>query len=161
MLSLFVSCLSFLAFRFLPFHAAFVFPHAYLVTKTRDRRYTLSYPSISSPFIILYFFIDFFFYKTKLKKIQSNFPGPPHTASLFPRGRQAPGHISPHKATTTSKLGTSRPRYPVLVFSIFRTTSMPSTTLPKTTCLLSRKGVGTVVMKNWEPLPLGPAFWGC
>jgi hypothetical protein len=36
---------------------------------------------------------------------------------------------------------------------------MPSMTLPKTTCLPSRKGVGTVVMKNWDPLPSGPAFW--
>lgn len=36
---------------------------------------------------------------------------------------------------------------------------LPSpTTRPKTTCLLSRKGVGTVVMKNWQPLLLGPAF---
>jgi hypothetical protein len=36
---------------------------------------------------------------------------------------------------------------------------MPSKTLPKTTCLPSRNGVGTVVMKNCEPLPFGPAFW--
>ena len=67
-------------------------------------------------------------------------------------------YISPHCAMMTSKSGTSRPRRPVLVASIFLTTSMPSTTLPKTTCLPSRNGVGTVVMKNWEPLVLGPAF---
>jgi hypothetical protein len=77
----------------------------------------------------------------------------PNLANLTP-------HISPHKLITTSKFGTSFPRYPVFVFSIFRTTSMPSTTLPKTTCLPSRKWVGTVVMKNCEPLPLGPAFCG-
>ena len=33
-------------------------------------------------------------------------------------------------------------------------------TLPKTTCLPSRGGVGTVVMKNWLPLVLGPARGG-
>ena len=54
--------------------------------------------------------------------------------------------------------GTSRPLWPVLVISILRTTSMPSVTRPKTTCLLSRKGVGTVVMKNWLPFVFGPAF---
>ena len=58
----------------------------------------------------------------------------------------------------TSRFGTSRPRLPVLVFSILVTTSMPSTTLPNTTCLPSRKGVGTVVMKNCEPFVFGPAF---
>ena len=31
-------------------------------------------------------------------------------------------------------------------------------TLPKTVCLLSSQGVGTVVMKNWLPLVLGPAL---
>jgi hypothetical protein len=67
-------------------------------------------------------------------------------------------YISPHILMTTSKFGVSFPRYPVFVFSIFFTTSMPSTTFPKTTCFPSRKGVGTVVMKNWEPLPFGPAL---
>ena len=33
-------------------------------------------------------------------------------------------------------------------------------TRPKTTCLLSRKGVGTVVMKNWQPFVFGPEFCG-
>ncbi len=55
--------------------------------------------------------------------------------------------------------GTSLPRWPVLVISIFLTTSVPSTTLPNTVCFPSRKGVGTVVIKNWDPLVLGPAFW--
>ncbi len=31
-------------------------------------------------------------------------------------------------------------------------------TLPKTVCLLSSQGVGTVVMKNWLPLVAGPAL---
>jgi hypothetical protein len=67
-------------------------------------------------------------------------------------------YISPHWAMATSISGTSLPRRPVLVASIILTMSIPSTTFPNTTCLLSRNGVGTVVMKNWEPLVLGPAF---
>ena len=73
------------------------------------------------------------------------------------RGRSN-DYISPHCAITTSRFGMSLPRYPVLVFSILRTISMPSMTFPNTTCFPSRKGVGTVVMKNWEPLVSGPAF---
>ncbi|KAH3674279.1 hypothetical protein WICPIJ_009622, partial [Wickerhamomyces pijperi] len=42
--------------------------------------------------------------------------------------------------------------------SIFLTMSRPSTTSPKTTCLPSNHGHGTVVMKNWEPLVFGPAL---
>ena len=78
---------------------------------------------------------------------------------LLSHGTAKLPHISPHWAIVTSRFGTSLPRYPVLVFSIFLTTSMPSTTWPKTTCLPSRKGVGTVVMKNCEPLVLGPPFY--
>jgi hypothetical protein len=37
-------------------------------------------------------------------------------------------------------------------FSILRTMDLPERTSPKTTCLPSRWGVGTVVTKNWEPL---------
>ena len=69
-----------------------------------------------------------------------------------------PPHISPHCATTTSWVG--RSSLPVRMFSTLRTTSMPSTTLPKTTCFPFRKGAGAVVMKNWLPLVLGPEFWG-
>lgn len=41
---------------------------------------------------------------------------------------------------------------PVWTFSIFLTLNMlsPGKTLPKTTCLLSRKEVSAVVMKNWD-----------
>lgn len=42
------------------------------------------------------------------------------------------------------------------VDSMARTTFMPLTTRPKTTCLPSRKSAGSVVMKNWQPLVLGP-----
>ncbi len=44
--------------------------------------------------------------------------------------------------------------------SIFLTRSLPawSATSPKTTCLPSNHEVTTVVMKNWEPLVLGPAL---
>lgn len=38
------------------------------------------------------------------------------------------------------------------------TTSIPFATLPNTVCLLSNHGVATVVIKNWEPFVLGPAF---
>ena len=47
--------------------------------------------------------------------------------------------------------------------SILRTMSRPSTTSPKTTCLPSSHEVTIVVMKNCEPLVLGPggAKGGC
>ena len=38
------------------------------------------------------------------------------------------------------------------------TTFWPSITRPKTECLPSNQGVATWVMKNWEPLVLGPAL---
>lgn len=38
------------------------------------------------------------------------------------------------------------------------TTPIPFNTCPNTTCLPSKCGVGTVVMKNWEPLVFGPAL---
>merc|ERR1719440_68474 len=44
------------------------------------------------------------------------------------------------------------------VFSIFCTTSIPWRTRPKTVCLLSSHGQGTVVTKNCDPLVLGPAL---
>ncbi len=45
----------------------------------------------------------------------------------------------------------------VRVFSILVTISMPSITLPKTTCLPFKCGVppGAVMMKNWLPLVFG------
>ena len=39
---------------------------------------------------------------------------------------------------------------PVGTFSIFLKVSIPSTTLPKTTCFPSKKSHFAVVMKNWE-----------
>jgi len=42
--------------------------------------------------------------------------------------------------------------------AIASTTSWPSRTWPKTPCLPSRWGVATWVMKNWDPLVLGPAL---
>merc|ERR1712058_215716 len=42
--------------------------------------------------------------------------------------------------------------------SPFFTTSMPSTTCPKTTCLPSSHWVLAVQRKNWDPLVLGPAL---
>ena len=46
----------------------------------------------------------------------------------------------------------------VLTFEMLIATSMPLVTLPNTVCLLSSQGVGTTVMKNWDPLVLGPAL---
>jgi len=49
-----------------------------------------------------------------------------------------------------SRLGTHRLLAPVGTFSIFLTTNIPSTTLPKTQCLPSRNSAGAHVMKNWS-----------
>lgn len=62
----------------------------------------------------------------------------------------------PESAMTTSSTGRSPEE--VLVDSMALTTSMPSTTRPKTTWRPSSHGVLTVVMKNWEPFESGPAF---
>merc|ERR1712110_394618 len=43
-------------------------------------------------------------------------------------------------------------------FSILRINSCPCTTPPNTTCFPSSQLVFAVVMKNWEPLVLGPAL---
>lgn len=43
-----------------------------------------------------------------------------------------------------------------LTTSIWRSTSIPSTSSPNTTCLPSSQSVLSVVMKNWEPLVFGP-----
>jgi hypothetical protein len=60
---------------------------------------------------------------------------------------------------TTSCAGLPSGLATVRVFSILLTTSMPSMTLPKTTCLPLRWGVPLldVMMKNWQPLVLGLA----
>lgn len=59
----------------------------------------------------------------------------------------------PQEVMVTSFVGLSPPC--VGRFSILRTRDLPERTSPKTTCLPSRWGVGTVVMKNWEPLVPG------
>ena len=43
-------------------------------------------------------------------------------------------------------------------FSICFTTSIPSTTLPKFTCFVSSRVQAAVVIKNWHPFELAPAF---
>src|SRR3990167_4904079 len=47
---------------------------------------------------------------------------------------------------------------PVWQFSIFSTTSYPSTTSPKIVWRIVSHGVAAVVIKNWLPLVFGPAF---
>ncbi len=42
--------------------------------------------------------------------------------------------------------------------SMALTMSIPSKTFPKTTCLPSNHGVGTVVIKNCDPWVFGPKF---
>ena len=61
--------------------------------------------------------------------------------------------ISPASAMTTVSRGGVPSRA-----SIFRTTSMPLVTLPKTTWRPSSQDVFTVQMKNWDPLVSGPAL---
>merc|ERR1712039_795290 len=72
---------------------------------------------------------------------------------------QALGHSgklnSPHSVIVTF-FDVSPPEDPTA--SIALTTLMPSTTLPKTTCLPSRWVVLVVQRKNCEPLVFGPAF---
>lgn len=46
----------------------------------------------------------------------------------------------------------------VFMASIFRTTSIPLSTLPKTTCLPSNQLVAFTVIKNWEPFVSLPAL---
>ena len=47
---------------------------------------------------------------------------------------------------------------PVLAPSICPITSKPPVTRPNTVCLLSSQGAAAVVIKNCEPLVLGPAL---
>lgn len=62
-------------------------------------------------------------------------------------------YISPHCVITTSVVGRSRMQR---TFSILRTTSIPSITLPNATYWPSRKGCALLVMKNWQPFVFGP-----
>lgn len=55
----------------------------------------------------------------------------------------------------TNEIGT--PFYWPCVSIYFRA-SIPFNTIPNTTCLPSRWGVGAVVIKNYEPFVLGPEF---
>ena len=73
-------------------------------------------------------------------------PPPPEPAGLSSR---------PHLSMVTRARGVPS-RDPQR--SIFFTTSMPSITRPKMTCLPSSHGVATVQRKNWLPLVFGPAL---
>merc|ERR1711935_985920 len=70
-------------------------------------------------------------------------------------GSQEPVYICPQSATMIflEVLPDWEPKD-----STFFTTSMPSTTCPKTTCLPSSHWVLAVQRKNCEPLVLGPAL---
>ena len=62
---------------------------------------------------------------------------------------------SSHLTTVTLVFGLP---FPVPSFSTLYTDFISPKTLPKTTCLPSNQGVGAVVIKNYEPLVLGPAL---
>ena len=66
--------------------------------------------------------------------------------------------LSHHLRALDLHLFTGLSLAPVFTLPIASTTSMPSTTLPKTGCLLSRKLLFTRLMKNWLPPVLGPAL---
>lgn len=63
--------------------------------------------------------------------------------------------ILPQSTISTLVLGFPDPEP---YYSMALTTLIPSTTFPKTVCLPSSHGHGTVVIKNWDPFVLGPAF---
>mmetsp|Transcript_11858 Transcript_11858/g.37837 ORF Transcript_11858/g.37837 Transcript_11858/m.37837 type:complete len:617 (+) Transcript_11858:92-1942(+) len=83
-------------------------------------------------------------------------------ATTSPLDRSSSRHAPAHSSRQTieiilmSTMGLSLLSH--LTFSMPCTTSAPTTTRPKTVCLLSSHVVGAVVMKNWEPFVFGPAF---
>lgn len=66
--------------------------------------------------------------------------------------------LSPQPACLGSLPGPALPLVIKHTFTAHHFLTMPSSTLPKTTCLPSSHGVFTVVMKNWEPLVSLPAL---
>jgi hypothetical protein len=77
-----------------------------------------------------------------------------HLPTLCGTTRQHPSDGKEHTTgdgPTTLTASFGRLFAPVGTFSILRSVSMPSTTLPNTTCLLSRKSHFAVVMKNCPP----------
>merc|ERR1712113_1050079 len=68
--------------------------------------------------------------------------------------------LRPHESWPQSAMTTGLAVFPDWepTASIFLTTSMPSDTAPKTTCLPSSQAVLTVQRKNCEPLVFGPAL---
>lgn len=69
--------------------------------------------------------------------------------------RLSVNHYCPQSVMTTLDLGLPWPEPTPCILS---TIAFPSTTLPKTQCLPSSQGQSTKVMKNWDPLVLGPAL---
>jgi hypothetical protein len=70
---------------------------------------------------------------------------------------QAPNPICSHSVIMMGNFGI--PLGPLVgTFSIFLKVNNPSISLPKTTCLLSKKCAGSQVIKNWHPFVLGPEF---
>merc|ERR1712176_1735883 len=84
----------------------------------------------------------------------TSFWQPPRYQS-FSRKQGSSALISP-EAVTSTFLDVSPPLLPTP--STARTTSIPLTTLPNTTCLPSNHAVLATHRKNWLPLVPGPAF---
>src|SRR5262249_59623471 len=82
-------------------------------------------------------------------------PGGNDGVSAVPRYRRGDDQSCPQSSMTILAEGFP-PDEPSA--SIVSTTSAPSVTAPKTTCLPSSHEVTTVVMKNCEPLVFGPAL---
>ena len=68
------------------------------------------------------------------------------------------GAVLPHSTEMLTILTSSKGLsfLSVRTFSSAMTTSEPLVTRPKTVCLPSSRGIAAVVMKNCEPLVLGP-----
>merc|ERR1712172_337738 len=77
-------------------------------------------------------------------------------ASSFATANGSATSSPPQSTMTTSLFGLSLPS--VGFFSTARTTSIPFTIFPNTTCLPSSHEVFFTVMKNWEPLVSLPAL---
>lgn len=86
-----------------------------------------------------------------------------HQKISSPPGKQSyqthsPSNSSYKISMLTIRISSSGFSLYTLVFSIWWMTSKPCTARPKIVCLRSNQVVFSVVMKNWEPLVLGPAL---
>merc|ERR1719154_475153 len=81
-----------------------------------------------------------------------------HTVPGLMSMATAPEVAASTAQSSPTRTSNSSTQFPVGSCSMARIVSIPCTTRPKTTCLLSNQGVALKVMKNWEPLVSGPEF---